>query len=83
MNKTFRIPLRLVPQPEGGYTVTSDLLPELITEGDTPEEALANVNDALKAVLEIYEDLNRDLPSGLSLSSPDEPVEFETLLSLS
>ena len=51
-----RIPLVLEPQPEGGYTVTSPLLPELITEGDTMSEALANVEDAFAAVVEIYED---------------------------
>ena len=37
-----RIPLILEPQPEGGYTVTSPLLPELITEGDTIAECLVN-----------------------------------------
>ena len=26
----YKIPLVLTPQPEGGYTVTSPLLPELI-----------------------------------------------------
>ena len=36
-----RIPLVLEPQPEGGYTVTSPLLPELITEGLTVD-CLAN-----------------------------------------
>src|SRR5215510_12926991 len=30
-------------QPEDGYTVTSPTLPELITEGETIEEALAHV----------------------------------------
>jgi antitoxin HicB len=34
------------PQPEGGYTVTCPILPELITEGDTIAEALANAKDA-------------------------------------
>ena len=33
---TYRIPLVFTPQPEGGYTVTSPALPELLTEGDTP-----------------------------------------------
>jgi len=33
------------------YTVTSPLLPELVTEGDTVDEALHNVNDALTAVI--------------------------------
>ena len=46
----------LEPQPEGGYTVTSPLLPELITEGDTLAEALANAEDVFVTVAEIYED---------------------------
>ena len=60
------IPLILTPQPEGGFTVTSPLLPELITEGDTVDEALANAQDALAAVIEAYQDLGRPLPLGLS-----------------
>ncbi len=58
----YKIPLVLSPQPEGGYTVTSPLLPELITEGDTIVEALENVKDALAAVIEIYEDTDRLFP---------------------
>ena len=58
----YKVPLVLEPQPEGGYTVTSPLLPELVTEGDTFDEALANVKDALLAVIEAYEDLGRPLP---------------------
>jgi antitoxin HicB len=37
----------LTAQPEGGYTVTSPAQPEFITEGNTVEEALARVQDAL------------------------------------
>ena len=57
-----RIPLLLEPQPEGGYTVTSPMLPELITEGDTVTECLANARDALELVVEIYNDRGRHLP---------------------
>ena len=60
------IPLILTPQPEGGVTVTSPLLPELVTEGDTVDEALENAQDALAAVTEAYEDLGRPLLPGLS-----------------
>ena len=63
----YRIPLVFTPQPEGGYTVTSPVLPELITEGDTLEEAHANVQDAFEAVLEIYTEQSRALPTGISL----------------
>ena len=58
----YKLPLVFEPQPEGGYTVTCPLLPELITEGDTIAEALVNVQDALVAILEAYEDLGRPLP---------------------
>lgn len=58
----YKVPLLLTPQPEGGYTVTSPLLPELVTEGDSLSEALDNVKDALAAVIELYQDLGRQLP---------------------
>ena len=58
-----RVPLVFTPQPEGGFTVTSPVLPELVTEGDTLEEAFANVRDALAAVLELYSDEGRPLPA--------------------
>ena len=61
----YKVPLLLSPQPEGGFTVTSPLLPELVTEGDTVEEDLENVRDALAAIVEAYEDLGRVLPTGL------------------
>ena len=60
-----KIPLALSPQPEGGFTVTSPLLAELVTEGDTFELALENVKDALAAVVELYEDTGRELPPEL------------------
>jgi antitoxin HicB len=71
----YKLPLVFEPQPEGGYTVTCPVLPELITEGDTIAEALANVDDALSAIIEAYEDLGRALPTvlqhmELDLSSP-------------
>ena len=60
----YRVPLLFNPQPEGGFTVTSPVLPELVTEGDTAEEAVNNARDALAAVVEAYQDLGRALPEG-------------------
>jgi antitoxin HicB len=62
MSELYKIPLVLSPQPEGGYTVTSPVLPELVTEGDTPDDVMDNVRDALDAALELYEDEGRPLP---------------------
>nr|VFJ47364.1 MAG: antitoxin HicB [Candidatus Kentron sp. FW] len=76
----YKVPLILEPQPEGGFTVTSSLLPELVTEGDTAEEVLANVQDALQAVIEAYRNLGRPLPTGLQLSESGSPVRLDTLV---
>ena len=76
----YKVPLLLAPQPEGGFTVTSPLLPELITEGDTADEALANVRDALAAVIEAYEDLGRPLPATLRQETVDAPLWLETVV---
>ena len=76
----YKIPLILAPQPEGGYTVTSPLLPEFLTEGDTAEEALSNVRDALAAVVEIYQDLGRQLPSNSQILDLSVPLSFETVV---
>ena len=59
----YKVPLVLSPQPEGGFTVTSPVFPELVTEGDTVDEVMANVQDALAAVVEAYQDLGRPLPA--------------------
>ena len=48
----YKVPLILTPQPEGGYTVTSPLLPELVTERNTLDDALENAKDAMAAVVE-------------------------------
>ena len=76
----YKIPLVLEPQPEGGFTVTSPILPELLTEGDTIPEVLENVQDALAAVIEAYHDLGRPLPAGLLLPDTSGAVWLETLV---
>ena len=76
----YKVPLLLESQPEGGYTVTSPLLPELVTEGTTLDEALQHVKDALAAVVEIYEDLGQPLPAGLRHEADDGPISFDYLL---
>ena len=80
MAKLYKIPLVLSPQPEGGYTVTSPVLPELITEGDSPEEVMRNVRDALEAVIELYEDQQKPLPANLRQDPQADPIWFEYLV---
>ncbi len=77
----YKIPLLLTPQPEGGYTVTSPLLPEFVTEGDSLNEALENVQDALAAVIELYQDMGRSLPENTHIPDAKSPVWLETVVS--
>jgi antitoxin HicB len=76
----YRIPLVFNPQPEGGFTVTSPALPELVTEGDDLANAYANVRDALAAVVELYADQGRPLPPAISLPSGGQVVWSEALV---
>ncbi len=64
----YKITAILTEQPEGGYTVTCEELPELLTEGNSVEEALKNVEDAFAATLELYEDFGHSLPGSIQVS---------------
>lgn len=46
----------LEPSDEGGYTVFVPALPGCISEGDTEEEALTNIREAIELYLEPIED---------------------------
>ena len=50
MSHSFSVILE--PQPSGGFTVLVPALPEVVTEGDTEEEALVAAQEAIRAVLE-------------------------------
>ncbi len=78
-----RVPLILEPQPEGGYVVTSPLLPEFLTEGRTMSEALANVEDAFQAVVELYEYMEKPLPPGIYSEEGNGAVTVEAVVAVS
>ena len=80
MNSFYKLPLILEPQPEGGYTITCPLLPELITEADTMSEVNPHVADALVAIIELYEDMKRPLPAVLQPIAADQAMWTETLV---
>ena len=63
----YRVPLIFTPQPEGGYTVTSPLLPELLTEGDSLEESAGQCPRRVAAVSELYAEQGRALPASIFL----------------
>ena len=53
----------LIPDAEsGGYTVEVPSLPGCISEGDTVEEALENIKDAIQVFEASLRDLGREVP---------------------
>jgi predicted RNase H-like HicB family nuclease len=52
----MKLKIILEPSDEGGYTVYAPSLPGCISEGDTMEDALANIKEAISLYLEPAED---------------------------
>lgn len=52
----MRIKIILEPSEEGGYTAVVPSLPGCISEGNSKEEALKNIKEAIELYLEPVED---------------------------
>lgn len=56
----MRLRVILEPSEEGGYTAYVPALPGCVSEGDTEDEAMANIREAIELYLE---DVPTDQPS--------------------
>jgi predicted RNase H-like HicB family nuclease len=52
----MKLRIVLEPSEEGGYTAYVPTLPGCISEGDTRDEALANIREAIELYLEPVDD---------------------------
>lgn len=52
----MRLKVVLEPSEEGGFTVFVPTLPGCISEGETVQEAIANIQEAIELYLEPVED---------------------------
>ena len=52
----MKLKVVLEPSDEGGFTAYVPALPGCISEGDTAEEAMANVREAIELYLEPVDD---------------------------
>jgi len=73
MNR-FQYPVLLTPADEGGYVVTCRDLPELVTEGESIDDALEQAADAMDEVFATY------LTEGLDLPPPSKARRREHLV---
>jgi len=56
----------LAAEDGGGFVATVPDLPGCMSDGETPEEALANVRDAINAWIEEARSLGRQVPAPTS-----------------
>ena len=64
----MRVPVLVYREPTGGYSVVCPSLPGCHSQGETVEEALANVTEAIALYLEVLEE------DGLPIPEPTEPL---------
>jgi antitoxin HicB len=61
LTRTYAVILE--PMEEGGFLVLVPALPEVVTGGDTEEEALAMAKDAIELVLESRRERGEEIPT--------------------
>jgi antitoxin HicB len=66
--------VQLEPQTEGGFTVTVPALPGCISEGDTLNEALQNIKDAIEGYIKVLAKHSRPIP--LEIPYKDQVTVF-------
>lgn len=76
----YSIRLYLEPNESGVYTVTSPDIPGLVTEGRTPEDIQANVQDALRELQAAWNELGLGLPPVLRPALKDRPQTIDLLV---
>ncbi len=63
MTRTMSYKVILEPAEEGGYTVYVPSLPGCMSEGDTYQEALDNIREAIQGWLEVAREFGDEIPA--------------------
>ena len=69
---------KLPPEDGGGYLATVPLLPGCMSDGETPEQALQNVQDAITAWIEAARAWGRPVPEPVMRALNEDSREFRS-----
>jgi predicted RNase H-like HicB family nuclease len=69
-NEAYRCPVYLISEERGDFSVIAANLPGVASQGDTEEEALENIKEALAAAISVYMESGTAIPW---LATPREP----------
>lgn len=80
-NRTYRVIIS--KDPDGGYLADIPTLKYCMSSGDTIEEAIENIREALEGVLEVMEEEGLSIPDDTnsieySLSIPANPINYSS-----
>ena len=79
----YSLEVRLCPEQVGGYSIYVPGLPGVVSEGETQEQALAGITEALQAAIEGYSREGRPVPwAGIEDQPESEPGEIKTWITV-
>jgi predicted RNase H-like HicB family nuclease len=59
---TYECRVLLCPETNGGYSAHALRLPGVVSQGETIEEALRNIEDAFRGAIAVYREENQAIP---------------------
>jgi antitoxin HicB len=75
-DSTYQCRVLLCPDENGGFTAHALRLPGVVSEGDSLEEAIANITDAFRESIRVYRDCKADIPwEDIDYDRPQGSVE--------
>ncbi len=76
----YKLPIEIEALEEGGYLATSPILQGCHAEGDTIAQAIENVEDVARKLIELMRHDNVPLPPELQLIKPGTTLHGEILV---
>lgn len=68
MSRHLELPVVLIPDQDGGFVVECPFIPGCISQGDTRDEALANIREAIELCLENQDAEGWQLPESVEVT---------------
>ncbi len=75
MTREYAYTVVIEPDPEGGFSVSVPALPGCFSQGETKDEALKHIQEAIALYIETLIEDNRDIPDDLSQAPIVETVK--------
>jgi predicted RNase H-like HicB family nuclease len=78
----FVLPVEIEPLDEGGYLAICDLIQGCHAEGETVPEALDNLEDVARILLELRREDGLPLPEGLEQLAPGATMRAQVVVTV-